>query len=182
MRAHGKDGFDDTAEGAIIPHPNARRLSRDCSSPRHRPGGRCTRGAEASRGPVCSHQARTNGGLLHSPSIGAGAREAWKEAGMIVVCGEALVDMVPSKCGPEEGYVPRPGGSPSNVAVGLARLEVPVAFLGKVSSDPFGRLLRRHLETNAVDLRYVVTGTEHTTLAFVARREGEEEEYSFYAE
>jgi fructokinase len=101
---------------------------------------------------------------------------------MIVVCGEALVDMVPSKCGAEDGYVPRPGGSPSNVAVGLARLEVPVAFLGKVSSDPFGRLLRRHLETNAVDLRYVVTGTEHTTLAFVARREGEEEEYSFYSE
>jgi fructokinase len=112
----------------------------------------------------------------------ADVREAWKEDGMIVVCGEALVDMVPSKCGAEDGYVPRPGGSPSNVAVGLARLEVPVAFLGKVSGDPFGRLLRRHLETNAVDLRYVVTGTEHTTLAFVARREGEEEEYSFYAE
>ena len=101
---------------------------------------------------------------------------------MIVVCGEALVDMVPSKCGTEDGYVPRPGGSPSNVAVGLARLEVAVAFLGKVSSDPFGRLLRGHLETNAVDLRYVVTGTEHTTLAFVERRPGEEEEYSFYAE
>src|ERR1700716_3548940 len=81
--------------------------------------------------------------------------EARKEAGMIVVCGEALVDMVPSKCGAEGGYVPRPGGSPSNVAVGLAGLDVPVAFLGKASSDPFGRLLRRHLETNAVDLRYV---------------------------
>jgi fructokinase len=101
---------------------------------------------------------------------------------MIVVCGEALVDMVPSKCGAEQGYVPRPGGSPSNVAVGLARLEVPVALLSKVSSDPFGRLLRGHLQTNGVDLRYLVTGTEHTTLAFVVRREGQEEEYSFYAE
>jgi fructokinase len=90
--------------------------------------------------------------------------------------------MVPSVCGTEAGHVPRPGGSPANVAIGLARLEVPAAFLGRVSSDPFGRLLRRHLSTNAVDLRYVSEGPEHTTLAFVQRRPGEEEEYSFYSE
>ena len=101
---------------------------------------------------------------------------------MIVVCGEALVDMVPSACGLETGYVPRPGGSPANVAVGLGRLEVPVSFLGRVSGDPFGRLLRRHLSTNAVDLRFLSEGTEHTTLAFVERRPGAEEEYSFYSE
>ena len=34
------------------------------------------------------------------------------------------------------------GGAPANVAVALARLGVPVAFLGKISSDVFGQSLR----------------------------------------
>jgi fructokinase len=101
---------------------------------------------------------------------------------MIVVCGEALVDMVPGQCGEEPGYVPRPGGSPYNVAIGLARLGAPTGFLGRLSSDRFGRLLRGHLEQNGVDLRYVVNGVEHTTLAFVHAGQGQDVEYDFYTE
>lgn len=101
---------------------------------------------------------------------------------MIVVCGEALVDMVPGQCGEDQGYVPRPGGSPYNVAIGLARLEVPTGFLGRVSTDRFGRLLRGHLERNRVDMRYVVGATEHTTLAFVHTGQGQDVEYDFYTE
>jgi fructokinase len=101
---------------------------------------------------------------------------------MIVVCGEALVDFTPAVCGDGPGYVPHPGGSPYNVAVALARLEVPVAFLGRVSSDAFGRVLREHLARNGVDLRYLREGAEPTTLAFVHQARGAEPEFSFYGE
>jgi fructokinase len=65
---------------------------------------------------------------------------------VILVAGEALVGMTPARCGEAIGYLPRPGGSPYNVAIGLGRLDVPVAFLGRLSTDPFSRLLRGHLE------------------------------------
>ena len=100
---------------------------------------------------------------------------------MIVVCGEALVDMTPARFGQAEGYLPRPGGSPYNVAVALGRLDVPVAFLGRVSTDAFGRLLRQHLVINGVDLRYLREGPEPSTLAFV-HLAGAEPEFTFYGE
>ena len=45
---------------------------------------------------------------------------------MIVCAGEALVDLVPEA---------RCGGGPMNVAVTAARLGVPSAFVGRVSTD-----------------------------------------------
>jgi fructokinase len=101
---------------------------------------------------------------------------------MILACGEALVDMVAVPWGEGEAYVPRPGGSPCNVAIGLARLAVPAGFLGRLSTDPFGRLIRKHLQDNGVDTRYLREGREHTTLGFVHDARSAEVEYSFYAE
>ena len=49
----------------------------------------------------------------------------------IVVCGEALVDLVPAP-GSGIGYLARPGGSPANVAVGLGRLGLDVALLTRL--------------------------------------------------
>lgn len=100
---------------------------------------------------------------------------------MIVAAGEALVDLTPTNCGSEQGYVPHPGGSPYNVAVGLGRLGVPTSFLGRISDDPFGRLLRQHLVNSGVDLGFVVNATEQTAVAFVHVGDGEPE-YSFYSE
>ncbi len=100
---------------------------------------------------------------------------------MILVAGEALIDMTPARCGAGTGYLPHPGGSPYNVAIGLGRLDVPVAFLGRISTDALGRLLRRHLEASQVSLRYLVDAEEATTLAFVHMGDGEPE-YSFYSE
>ncbi len=83
----------------------------------------------------------------------------------IVVIGEALIDLAaPAEDG---SAIARPGGSPMNVAVGLARLGQHTAFAGRLSADPFGTLLRRHLERSAVDLRYVVAATEPSTIAMV---------------
>ena len=81
--------------------------------------------------------------------------------------GEALIDLVPT--GPEAGAPlrPLPGGSPANVAVGLARLGVPVRLLARISGDGFGRQLRAHLAANGVDLSRVVAAAEPTSLAIV---------------
>ena len=86
---------------------------------------------------------------------------------MIGVCGEALMDFTPLEVGGELAYTPRPGGSPCNVAIGLARLGKRTAFIGKLSRDPFGDMLHAHLMRNGVDLRRLARGDEPTALAFV---------------
>ncbi|WP_197696416.1 carbohydrate kinase family protein [Nocardia terpenica] len=84
---------------------------------------------------------------------------------VVAVAGEALVDLVPL-----EGvgrFQAVPGGSPANVAVGLARLGVPERMLARIGSDPFGRRIREYLRDNGVGLEHVVDATESTSLAIV---------------
>ena len=64
---------------------------------------------------------------------------------MILVAGEALVDVFP------DGSA-RPGGSPYNVAIGLARLGCRVALATAISGDAHGALLRSTLEREGVGM------------------------------
>jgi fructokinase len=86
---------------------------------------------------------------------------------MIVICGEALVDLVPDPTVPTR-YDARPGGSPANTAVALARLGTPVSMLARLSGDGFGRQLRAHLLDNGVDLSPAVAACEPSSLAIAA--------------
>jgi fructokinase len=86
---------------------------------------------------------------------------------VIVVCGESLVDLVPTGTGTT--FEAMPGGSPANTAVALARLGVPVLMLARLSDDAFGRLLREHLAANGVDLSRAVRAAERSSLAIVSR-------------
>jgi fructokinase len=87
------------------------------------------------------------------------------------VIGEALLDLAaPADDGASTA---RPGGSPMNVAIGLARLGQATAFVGRVSDDPVGTVLRHHLERSAVDLRHVVHATEPSTIALVEMSAGQ---------
>lgn len=72
---------------------------------------------------------------------------------MIVVCGEALFDVF-NDGDTGDGYAlsARVGGSPFNLAIGLARLDVPPMFFGGLSNDMFGRKLAATLEGEGVDL------------------------------
>ena len=72
-----------------------------------------------------------------------------------LVIGEALTDIVHEADGT---VLSRPGGSPANVAVGLARLGVPTALLTRLGADANGDALREHLEQSGVRLREA--GTE----------------------
>ncbi|MDQ4491330.1 carbohydrate kinase [Sinomonas sp. ASV486] len=65
---------------------------------------------------------------------------------MLTVIGEALIDVVRRPTGTES----HPGGSPLNVAVGLARLDHPVQFIGRYGDDAYGRLLTDHLHGSNV--------------------------------
>src|ERR1700682_842834 len=86
----------------------------------------------------------------------------------VVVLGEAVVDLVPigTASGPLT-MAAHPGGSPANVAVGLARMEVPTAFAGRLSAAGFGPWLRAHLAGNGVDLSLAVPAAEDCSLAVV---------------
>ncbi|MDF9279408.1 carbohydrate kinase [Arthrobacter sp. EH-1B-1] len=66
---------------------------------------------------------------------------------MLTVIGEALIDEVLSDTAPPRAHV---GGSPLNVAVGLARLGHSAQFLGRFGDDEFGRRIHQHLADNSV--------------------------------
>ena len=67
---------------------------------------------------------------------------------MLTVIGEGLVDVVQRASG-IEAHV---GGSPLNVAVGLARLNHPVQFVGRYGRDPYGDAVAAHLRSSSVML------------------------------
>lgn len=92
------------------------------------------------------------------------------DSSTIAVLGEALIDLV--ETGDDEPRLARPGGSPYNVAIGLARLGRPAAFVGRISHDPLGTVLRRHAERSGVDLTLSVDAHETTTVALVELSDG----------
>lgn len=96
--------------------------------------------------------------------------------GVIAVCGEALIDLLPAA---PTSYEAVPGGSPANTAVALARLGTPVTLLARLSRDPFGRQLRAHLEGNGVDLRHAVDAAEESSLAIATRADDGSAAYRF---
>ena len=95
---------------------------------------------------------------------------------MIAVCGECLVDLIPD--GPGR-YAARPGGSPANTAVALARLGTPALLLARLSRDELGQLLRAHLVGNSVDLSRAVATDDPSGVAVVTRAGDGSASYSF---
>lgn len=100
---------------------------------------------------------------------------------MFLICGEALYDVFPAAETPN-GFTldARIGGSPFNVAVGLARLGRPAALFGGISSDPLGRRLEQTLKDEGVKTDYVISKQNPTTLALVGLGPKGVPHYSFY--
>jgi fructokinase len=67
---------------------------------------------------------------------------------MFVVIGEALVDLVGQRG--SRTMVAHPGGSPANVALGLARLGDPVTLMTRLGRDAFGEMISTHLQDSGV--------------------------------
>jgi fructokinase len=87
---------------------------------------------------------------------------------LILVCGEALMDAIEDADGTQRMM---PGGGPFNTARALARLGVPTAFLGHLSTDAFGRRLAELLAADGAGLTLASYGPEPTTVA-VAKLHG----------
>lgn len=66
----------------------------------------------------------------------------------LAVIGECLVDVVHSETSAPKAHV---GGSPFNVAVGLARLEHQVVFAGRRGEDDYGRMIARSLRAQGIN-------------------------------
>ncbi|GAA2318244.1 fructokinase [Streptomyces caniferus] len=117
---------------------------------------------------------------------------------MIVVAGEALIDLVPSPQdtspsveGPGEApavdgrlpaLLPRRGGGPYNTAVALGRLGSPAAFCSRISTDSFGEALLQGLHRGGVDTSLMQRGGEPTTLAVADISPDGSAGYGFYAD
>jgi fructokinase len=81
---------------------------------------------------------------------------------VVVVCGEALIDLIRTTGGKQRAS---PGGGPFNTARALARLGVPTAFLGHLSEDSYGRELSDLLRKDGVSVEMASFGPEPTTIA-----------------
>jgi len=81
---------------------------------------------------------------------------------MIVVAGEALIDLI---LHPDLRLTAVAGGGPFNTARTIGRLGGEVAFVGRLSTDRFGAMLRDELQADGVDVALAVMTEAPTTLA-----------------
>ncbi|MEL6475857.1 MAG: carbohydrate kinase [Pseudomonadota bacterium] len=100
----------------------------------------------------------------------------------ILVCGEALYDVFQTESGAEGRltFEARPGGSPFNVACGIARLGGQAALLTGLSTDTFGARLLGELQRDGVNTGYLQRNARRTTLSVVGLDPGGSPDYAFY--
>ncbi len=97
----------------------------------------------------------------------------------VAVLGEALIDFI---VGDDGAYRPHLGGSPYNVAIGLARQGVPVSYLSAFSDDAFGDRLRDYLAEEGVRLPLARRSLWPTSLALVTIDDEGMPNYRLYRE
>ena len=100
---------------------------------------------------------------------------------MFVVSGEALMDVF-GGADSAQGIAldARIGGSPLNVAIGIARLAQQVAFFGALSSGFLGQRLMRALRDEGIGIEALVRVDAPTTLGLVGLDESGVASYAFY--
>ena len=102
---------------------------------------------------------------------------------MMMVCGEALLDVFAAgETRTGLTFDANVGGSPFNVAVGLARLGQPVGFFSAISNGFAGERLMRTLLAEGVDTAAVVRLDAPTTLSLIGLDAHGVPSYAFYGE
>jgi fructokinase len=95
---------------------------------------------------------------------------------MILVVGEALIDRVTVADGPEASHV---GGSPLNVAVGLARLGVPTTFASQVGRDAHGERIVQRLRASGATFSALPPTPDKTSTATATVSDDGSARYAF---
>jgi fructokinase len=103
---------------------------------------------------------------------------------MYLCCGDSLFDMFSSPSDDAfgialDGHV---GGSPLNVALGLARMGDHARFFTRVSTDMFGRRLAAFMDKNGIDRGLCVETNQNTTLAVIGLKDDNSADYAFYTD
>jgi fructokinase len=135
----------------------------------------------------------TNAGSADVGRTGQGVFGAGDDLAQVkvLVLGECLVDLAPASLAAPvaantppgaKDFVAMPGGGPANVAVGLARLQVPCAFAGRFARGGFGPWLHQNLVDNGLDLSFSVPADEAATIALVTLDSHGRATYTFYGE
>ena len=101
---------------------------------------------------------------------------------MITICGEGLVDLVPSTPGTTSPLSPSLGGGPYNVAITAARLGAQTQLLSRLSTDAYGSALHDNLRAEGVNTSLIQRGPEPTTLALTSIGADGSASYTFYTE
>ncbi len=97
----------------------------------------------------------------------------------IAVLGESLIDFIAAEDGT---YRPHLGGSPYNVAIGLARQGIDTSYLSALSDDSFGDQLHASLLREGVNLPMKRRSLWPTSLALVTLSSEGQPSYRLYRE
>jgi fructokinase len=101
-----------------------------------------------------------------------------------VVCGETLIDLVPSDSPPPDAHrstwLALSAGGPMNSAVALGRLGADTHFLGRLSKDAFGRQLRSYILGANVQLDLATESSQATSIAVVSLDDEGVASYTFH--
>ncbi len=102
---------------------------------------------------------------------------------MLMICGEALLDVFQGEA-TRTGMTldANVGGSPFNLAVGLARLGQPAAFFSAISTGFAGERLMRALVAEGVNTQAVARLEAPTTLSLIGLDSHGVPSYAFYGE
>ena len=101
---------------------------------------------------------------------------------MFLCCGEALIDVF-SNQNDETNHlslVARPGGTPYNVAISIARLGGQASLLTGISSDALGQHLYQSLKNESVATDYLIRRQNPTALSLISVDQAGQPGYTFY--
>jgi len=103
---------------------------------------------------------------------------------VFICCGDALVDLFsqPAESAGSVGLRGHVGGSPLNVAVGLARFGNDTAYLCKNSTDFIGQRIAGYLQSNNVKTDWVIPSDLNSTLAMIQTNADGSANYAFYTD
>jgi 5-dehydro-2-deoxygluconokinase len=105
----------------------------------------------------------------------------------VITLGRCSVDLYGQQIGTRledmASFAKAVGGSPTNIAIGCARLGLRAGLITRVGDEPFGRFIREQLGREGVDTATVVTDPRRlTALAFVGVRDEHAFPLVFYRE
>lgn len=95
---------------------------------------------------------------------------------ILTVIGESLVDIISDPHRPA-AIQAHPGGSPLNVAVGAARLDLQTSLVTHYADDRYGLMIEEHLQSNGIQV--INGGTTPTSTALATLSPDGAAEYTF---